>query len=506
MKSEKFATALSLLLLVTLTAAAEDISRQGCRRGTSRQEMALRRAQYPDLHCGGDFYKGTRHQLVVLASFKDRQFRGDEAATIAQWEKIFNTKNFSESPFYGSIHDYFYAQSYGQFDVIFDLQYVQVDLCEKYRSTEDYDENSQYLVDDALDVLLTRDIDWNLYDWNGDGYINQVIFVFAGKGSSYGGFGGDTNSIWPHQWRLSEHLDLTTPDPKDHRDARSFEKDGKTYTVDTYCAVQEIGTNGGYDSFGTICHEYTHCFGFPDFYYDSSTKFVGNWDLMDYGNMTGQGYCPTSYSAHERWLMGWLTPVELTEPTTVSGIPALSEEGKAYLIRNDDYPNEYYIVENRQPTGFDAKLPGSGVIVFHIDYDESLWATYNRELDPVNTPTVQRYTIFPANNRISYIFASGWAYPYGDINSLTDTSQPAAKLLHARSDGSMLMSKPLYNIAVDSDGLASFDFMEDPLAIQSVAYSSVSSQKWYDLQGRLLPGRPQNKGVYIVGGRKVVIR
>ena len=493
-----------LLLFVTLTAVAEDFQCQvGCRRGTPRPATMLHRAPYPPKQCGGDFYKGTRHQLVVLASFKDRPFRGDETETMQQWDKIFNARHLSEAPFYGSVHDYFDAQSYGQFDVVFDLQYVQLpDSCKKYRSTVSSDEYSQYMVDDALDVLLTRDIDWSLYDWNGDGYVNQLLFVYAGKGSSYGGFGGDSNSIWPHQWRLNEHKDLTTAISGDYRDARSFEWGGKTYIVDVYCAVQEIGIEGGYDSFGTICHEYTHCFGFPDFY-DGATTYVGNWDLMDYGNMNGLGYCPTSYSAHERWLMEWLKPIELKEPVSIADMPPLSEEGQAYIICNDDYPNEYYIVENRQPTRFDAKLPGAGVTIFHIDYDESIWTSYSASS---NNNKTQHYTIFHANNRTSSSYQWGWAYPYQGNNSLTDTSQPASQLWHERSDGSKLMSKPLYNIAVNSDGLASFDFMEDVSAIHTVGHSTTGTQCWYDLQGRQLPDRPQSKGLYIVNGCKVVVR
>ena len=502
MNSGKFATAILLLLFVVLTTAAEDFSRQGCRRGTPRPATMLRRAQSPKWQCGGDFYKGTRHQLVVLASFKDRPFKGNESETLEQWDKILNTQDLSEAPFYGSVHDYFYAQSYGQFYVVFDLQYVELnDSCKKYRSAAQDDENSQYIVDDTLDKLLLRSIDWSLYDWNGDGYVNQVLIIYAGKGSFYGNFGGDSNSIWPHQWWLSEHMDLTKPGAGYYRDARSFEQGGKTYTVDTYCAVQEIGSNGGYDSFGTLCHEFTHCFGFPDFYYDT-TKFVGAWDLMDSGNYNGNGFCPCSYSAHERWLMGWLTPVELTEPASITDMPSLSEEGQAYLIRNDDYSNEYYIVENRQPTRFDAKLPGAGVIIFHIDYDELIWAGFT---DYTNTPQTQHYTIFPANNNFSGNY-SGWAYPYQDNNSLTDTSQPAAKLWHARADSIFLMSKPLTNITVNSNGLAAFDFMKDPSAIQAVFSPSEVKEQWFDLQGRLLPGRPQHKGLYIVNGRKLVVR
>ena len=493
-----------LSLLVTLTAAAEDsLHPMGCRRGKSRPSTVLRRGQHPPEQCGGDFYHGTRHQLVVLTSFKDRLFGGNERATLEQWEKIFNAPNLSEAPFYGSIHDYFYAQSYGDFDVVFDLQYVQLaDSCKKYRSTLTEDENSQYMVDEALDVLLTRDIDWSLYDWNGDGYINQLLFVYAGKGSSYGGFGGDTNSIWPHQWRLSEHLNLMTAEPNDYRDARSFDSDGVTYTVDVYCAVQERDSKNGYGSFGTICHEYTHCFGFPDFY-DGSTKYVGKWDLMDYGNMAGDGFCPTSYSAHERWMMGWLTPIELTGPVTVTDIPPLSEEGRAYLIRNDDYPNEYYIVENRQRSQFDAQLPGTGVTIFHIDYDESLWTSYY--MMP-NNPNRLHYSIFPANNKASTYYLSDWAYPYQDNISLTDSSLPPAQLWHPRSDNIFMMSKPLTNIAVNSDGLASFDFMKEPSAIQIVDGSAVQTQRWYDLLGRQLPDHPLQKGLYFFYGRKIVVR
>ena len=494
-----------LLLFVAMTAAAEDSFRpMGCRRGTPRPAAMLRRGQHPTIQNGGDKYKGTRHQLVVLTAFKDRSFRDDEQATLELWDKIFNAQDLSEEPFLGSIHDYYYAQSYGQFNLVFDLQFVELnDSCKKYRSTLENDENSQYLVDDALDELLLRDIDWSPYDWNGDGYVDQIVFIYAGQGSSYGGFGGDTNSIWPHQWKLSEHLDLTAAEGEyAYREARTFSQGDKTYTVDMYCAVQEIGYKNGYESFATICHEYSHCFGLPDFYY-GSTSYVGGWDIMDRGYYDGQGFCPAGYSAHERWLMGWLTPIELTEPQTITDMPPLSKEGQAYLIRNDDYTNEYYFVENRQPIGFDAKLPGAGVLIFHIDYDESIWTSYTTA---PNTFDSQRYVIFPANNKSLLSNTSGWAYPYQDNNSLTDTSLPAALLWHARSDSVFLMSKPLTNITVNEDGLASFDFMKSPDAIQTIVSVSDATQQWYDLQGRQLPGRPQCRGLYIVDGRKVVVR
>jgi hypothetical protein len=227
----------------------------------------------------------------------------------------------------------------------------------------------------------------------------------------------------------------------------------KDYLVDCYCALNELTKNGDYGSFGTICHEYTHCFGFPDFYY-SGGKTVNDWDLMDYGNYNGDGYLPPGYSAHERWLMGWLIPIVLDETTTITDMPALAEEGRAYLIRNDGCENEYYIVENRQPMGWDAGLPSSGILVFHIEFDPSIWTS--TKVAP-NSSSRKRYELFHANNKTSAYQRADWPYPYQENNSLTNTSSPAATLNNENLDGTKLMSKPITNMAVNN-GLASFDF------------------------------------------------
>ena len=492
-----------MLLLFTITAVAQDIVVQrGCRVGKPRPEgMALRRgaAGGQKKQTGGDFYYSERHQLTVLVEFNDRAFKEDEDATLAQWNLIFNAKDLTEAPFKGSVHDYFYAQSYGGFDLTFDLVYVKVKgNAEKYASGANDDENSQYLVEDIMEVLKTRNIDWSLYDWNGDGFVNQLLIVYAGHGMN--DYKGDEPMIWPHQWWMSEHLKDFQEDVYCNPIPVIYE--GKEYKVDCYCALAELTKNNDYGSFGTICHEYTHCFGFPDFYAGSSV--VGAWELMDYGNYNGNGYSPAGYSAHERWMMGWLTPTELKEATTISDIPALSDEPQAYLIRNDGFENEYYIVENRQQKGWDSNLPGNGIIVFHIDYDPTLWVSVT---DYVNKSSRQHYTIFPANNKTSTssFYAKNWAYPYLNNNALTNTSTPAAIVWNENSDGKKFMNKPLTNMSV-ADGLASFDFMGGTSSIASATSTREDVPSVvYDLQGRCVQ-TPSKPGIYIVNGRKVVIR
>ena len=506
MKHKKLTTiALPLLLLWgSLTAAAHDgAGPAGCRRGTLRPQLAHSRGAAAAVRQpGGDYYKGERHQLVVLAAFADRAFQGNEAATLAYWEDVMNTPGYSEGYFRGSVHDYFYDQSYGQFDLKFDLQYVALaDSLKKYRSTDYDDENSQYLVDDVVDVLLTRQIDWSLYDWNGDGYINQLLIIYAGKGSSYGGFGGGYDAVWPHQWWLSDHLDQTTAAPNDYREARTVAYGSRTYTIDSYCAVQEQSDSDIRSVFGTICHEYTHCFGFPDFY--SDRKYLGNWNLMDSGNYNDHGYCPPGYSAHERMLMGWLTPTELSGPATVTAMAPLSSSPEAYIVRNSSYTEEYYVVENRQRQGWDSSLPGSGLTVFHIDFVPELWATI---AEFPNSAREQHYVIIPASGESSANRSEGWGYPYADNDSLTDTSKPAATLWHAHADGSLLMSKPITQIAIDSEGLASFEFMKVTTGIAQLTASGADSAcRYYDLQGRQV-SRPRRGQLYIVKAADGTVR
>ncbi|MCH5307162.1 MAG: M6 family metalloprotease domain-containing protein [Prevotella sp.] len=490
-----------LFVLLPLSVIAQEIvPTQGCRRGTPKPHSteAIHRSTAQVRQPGGDFYKGDRHQLTVLVSFSDRTFKDDEAATIEQWNNIFNTVGYTEDSFHGSVHDYFYDQSYGQFNVTFDLQYVALSSGHaKYGSTSADDENSQFLVQDIMDVLQQRPIDWSLYDWNGDGYVNQLLIIYAGKGSSYGNFGGGNNAIWPHQWWLSEHIDPTTGAYCTPRTVTNG--DGKKYSVDCYCALQELSSNNSYGTFGTICHEYSHCFGFPDFYV-GGTSYVRYWDLMDYGNYSSGGFCPTAYSAHERWLMGWLTPTELTEAATIADMPALSEEGTAYLIRNDGYADEYYVIENRQNTGWDTSLPSSGIVVFHIDYDPSIWVSV--ETAP-NWGSRKRYTIIPANDNSSTTTSSNWPYPYATNNQLTNTSAPAATLNNRNIDGSFLMSKPLTNMNV-TNGLASFDFMGGTSSISAIhtADHPQHGTHTYNLAGQRV--NETYRGLVIINGRKVL--
>lgn len=196
---------------------------------------------------------------------------------------------------------------------------------------------------------------------------------------------------------------------------------------------------------------------------------MGDYDLMCAGNYNNDGKCPAGYSAYEKHECGWITFQDVTlieEDLHVAGLKAISEGGSAYVVKNKAHEDEYYIVENRQNTGWDAYLPSEGVMITHVDYDAYIWwnnmpntkGNYYDENENVYYNDHQRLTIFRAGKSTSDYGVTSDLYPYNTNNSLTATSNPAATLYNKNSDGTKYMHIDITDISVASDGTASLTF------------------------------------------------
>jgi M6 family metalloprotease-like protein len=119
-----------------------------------------------------------------------------------------------------------------------------------------------------------------------------------------------------------------------------------------------------------MCHEVSHSLGLPD-QYDTNYRALGMsyWSLMDSGNYCNNGKTPCGYTSYERDFLGWRNLEILHESTTVRLKP-LEQGGKGYKIVNEKNNDEYYILENRQPVGWDNGLVklGHGMLAMHVDY------------------------------------------------------------------------------------------------------------------------------------------
>ena len=387
---------------------------------------------------------GKRKGLVILVNFKDKKMQSKH--TQAEWNDYFNKVGYNKYGNNGSVHDYFYAQSYGKLDLEFDV-IGPVTVSKNMASygandAQGNDIDPAGMIKEACELAYAKEkMDMSQYDWDGDGAVDQVYVIYAGYGEAAG---GDANTIWPHEWDIQGG-------------GYSLVLGGQR--IRTYACSSEL--NGGYGTdisgIGTACHEFSHCMGIPDFYDTAGGGCFGMdaWDLMDYGSYGGDGYEPTGYNTYEKWVSGWIEPTILTAPCYIKNMKPLSDAPEACVVFNEANKNEYYIFENRQLKGTDVALPNHGMLVIHVDYDQKVW--FDNEVN--NTSNHQRFTVVPADNKLTSETVTGDTYP-GTTKSteLTDTSKPAATLFNANSDGRKFLGKPVTEIT-EKDGLISFTFM-----------------------------------------------
>lgn len=392
-------------------------------------------------------YVGKKRGLIILVEFSDLTFKSTNNSAL--YTRIANEPNFREDYFNGSVRDYFLAQSNQQFDLSFDVA-GPVKLPQKYAYYgADEDTMMGELVHDVC-VAVDKSINFADYDWDGDKEVDQVFIIYAGFGEA--DHTEEPDYIWPHQFWLTGF--------KQYKNS-PLVLDGTK--IDTYACANELVDEGTINGIGTICHEFSHCLGLPDMYDtgDSNNFGMGSWDLMDYGCYNGSGFTPSGYTGYERMACGWQMPVELKADMQVTGMKALSSQGESYVLYHPDNRNEYYILDNRQNEGFDQELPGHGLLITHVDFDQEIWdnnlvnATGKDSLSGIEN-THQRATIFHADNRDDAYSESGDTYPYRTNNSLTALSKPKATLHNATASGAKVMKLGIVDIREDLDGTISF--------------------------------------------------
>jgi M6 family metalloprotease-like protein len=123
-------------------------------------------------------------------------------------------------------------------------------------------------------------------------------------------------------------------------------------------------------SFGVLCHEFGHLLGLPELYAPGGARHegIGKWGLMGQGTWVGRGTSPPHLEAWSKVTLGWADVTTIDETTVGVRLPAVTDEPLVVKIPAvPGKPEEYYLLENRQLAGYDAKLPGAGILVWHVD-------------------------------------------------------------------------------------------------------------------------------------------
>ncbi len=363
------------LYVSTLASAADMIGELKVAEARARMSAPVVQSQqkaYP--------LSGSPKSLVILANFSDVKFKVSNPQK--EFTDLLNQEGYSKYGATGSARDYFKEASFGQFSPEFvvvgpyDLPKTQKYYGEQ-TDANTHDANARQMVIDAC-VAAADDPNVNLsdYDTDKDGVLDNVFIYYAGHNQAEG---GGEHTIWPHRSVV----------------AGNYQPDG-VLLRDYACTSEYRGSNGTMMAgIGTFCHEFGHVLSLADLYNTaneaSNHNTMGSWDIMDNGSYNNNGMTPPAYSAFERFYLGWLKPEVLTEGSHL--IEPLVESNTAYLVSatgthnlsgKSPNPNEYFLIENRQPIGFDTYAPGHGMLVTHIVYTAAAWDKNIPNDDPDN--------------------------------------------------------------------------------------------------------------------------
>lgn len=502
-------------------AARRARTEQGRVARLARVKNSLKGADDKMRGLGGDHitYKGVKKGLVVLVDFKNKKFA--DGHDLEYYKNVINGKDFTneEEGYVGSVRDYFLAQSNGQFELDFDVV-GPVTMSNKYGyygadSEYQKDEKVYEMIKEASDAIQDQ-VNLKDYDWDGDGEADQVFFLYAGLGQASS---NNVSTIWPHESELRYWPCgvLSYPTGKINTYACANELQPETQGSSRYISA----------GIGTICHEFSHCLGFADMYDTSGGGGYGMsvFDVMDQGSYNGNGFVPCNYTAFERIYAGWVEPIELIDPATVKDMKSVSDYGRPFIMYNYKNTNEYFLMENRQNTGWDEGLYGSnGLLITHVNYVPSRWA--NNSVN-ASTQKIQCCTVVNADGsrEISNTLSlQGDLYPYESKgvtmnNEFTDDSEPASKLYNKNTDNSYALGIPITQIKRSKGSISflvcggddknvidnTFKGVVDGINGVTVVKKTVDN-RIYSIDGRYLgtDASALGKGIYVVGGKKIV--
>lgn len=405
--------------------------------------------------------------VVILVNFSNKSMQSGH--TQATFDEMCNSLNCTVNGGYPSAGQYFADQSNGTYRPQFDV-FGPVTLSRNvaYYGTDGSEEGDDQHATDAVieGCRLANEqftINWADYDSDNDGYVDFVYVIYAGKGQADG---GTSETIWPHNWEVSSARQYGSCTYT----ASQCKLGGKT--IENYAMSSELSGNslGG---IGTLCHEFGHVMGMPDFYDTNyGTNYDNNltpcdWDVMDGGAYNGDGHCPPNYSPWEKEFFGWATTINLgNEGQNLTLYANGTQNYQPYQITtNGNYVGPTtaglrYYIENRQAVGWDAPLTGHGMLLWKVTFNATKWT----DNEPNNTANNPYYTVVSAyGNKI------GWD---GSTDNCPKNTFPGSKNVTSYTG---ITGKPLLNIA-ESNQVVTLTYIEepqivvDPFDVQFVAY------------------------------------
>ena len=415
--------------------------------GVNNSKLQRARRDVPAMNTPAIDYTQFRG-LIILINYKNRTFEMSDPQSF--YNHMVNDVNFTgytdtDGNFVncqGSVRDYYSTSSMGLFQPVFD---VVGPYTVNYNDTQGNNYSSSIFTS-ALSQANSS-VNFANYDCDNDGVVDMVFFYCAGLASAFSG--NNSGYLWPHKSSLGGYTRY------DGKYVRTYACSTEVYGWEDYPETLET------EGIGTICHEFSHVMGLPDLYdanYETNGQShdPGDWDVMASGGGHNVSRNPVTYSIFERYFMGWANPPVITNEGAYTLNPLISSN-EGYIIKSP-INKEFFMLENRQKTGFDSYLPGHGIIIARVDStNTSVWS--NNSVN--NNSSRNYYELLRAGNSTEDAQASDPFPGTGSIMTLNNETTPSLKTWSGRAN-----TLSLINIR-ETDGVSSF-FVFRPENVQSV--------------------------------------
>lgn len=316
---------------------------------------------------------GHMKTLCLLIQFSDVKFSSIDNPQ-QFYNNLLNTKGFTYSNgANGSARDFYNDASTGVFDPQWDvIGPITLSKGATYYGTDtpSQDAHMGEAVKEAVEKAHDMGVDFSQYDYDNDGVVDNIAIIYAGYGEA-----DDPNGkefIWPHAANMEDDWGI------------SMTEDGKK--IGHYFCSNEVRYNADASvkeptGIGTVVHEFGHILGLPDLY-DVSYNMLSSmlqyglyyWDTMAAGCYNNNMNTPATFSSYERFVLGWLKPEDVTaDIDSIATLPNLAASNKALRVKVPGSDSEYFLLENRQQTGWDKYIYDHGMLAWHIDEVDSLW-------------------------------------------------------------------------------------------------------------------------------------
>ncbi len=224
----------------------------------------------------------------------------------------------------------------------------------------DYGDSTQFMPAELSEYVVNNiEVDdWSKFDLNNDKVVDRLLIVHSTLAQEQGG--GSSNRIWSHFTTFQNPISV----------------DGYSIEHYTMSSIRH-GMNG----IGTILHEMMHQFGAFDLYpvhdsgYSGSWKGIGIWDIMASGNWNGGGDKPSLPTGPTMESIGQEATLDLSlewpmnsqSPCIGPAFEIQSRSDGGARVKIQIGSEEFVWFEKRSAEGFDASLPGEGILVLLED-------------------------------------------------------------------------------------------------------------------------------------------